>query len=195
MGVAVFWQGASSRKHSVRTSLWGSCLHQTMVLDACDRPFPLAFWRGPCVHLRSWEEGLCERRIQRGGLGCSSRSCFLDHFVGFFGKLGSPRTTATFVSPPQRVWLRRALTRERAVLPHPVTTRRKHQLRHRRTRNRGCELDCGGGGRHLVHRLALPVSIARFGTVGRWVHRLAASIANFLSSLIFASPPHWPRFW
>ena len=127
-----------------------------------------------------------ELRPPSGGES-STALLVLDHFVSFLGKLGSPRTTATFVSPPQRVWLRRALTRERAVLPYPVTTRRKHQLRHRRTRNRGCELDCGGGGRHRVHRLALPVSIACIGA--------AASIAT---SHVFcdldAAPPHWPRF-
>ena len=135
--------------------------------------------RGPCVLAlpRSGRERLREVNRARAGPVTPPRGTHrprlrslsvlsLDH-CWLFGNLGSPRTTATFVSPPQRVWLRRALTRERAVLPYPVTARRKHQLRHRRTRNRGCELSSGGGGRHLVHRLALPLSSARFKAVGR----------------------------
>ena len=60
---------------------------------------------------------------------------------------------------------------------YPVTARRKRQLRHRRTRNRGREHDVGGVGRHLVHRLALPVPMPSLD------RQLVSSEASFRFSL------------
>ena len=70
---------------------------------------------------------------------------------------------------------------------YPVTARQKHQLRHRRTSNRGREHDVGGVGRHLVCRLALPVPMPSLD------RQLASSEASF-GSLFLGAPICSPRF-